>query len=91
LYNPTISSELDAQQWLTSRTNWFNLWKEPWWLFTEGWLGSRDGLVNLERRKIFYLTKIGTRLVGLLIGWSVRWMGQLVVWLIGGLLGDVGW
>jgi len=66
MYNPIISSELDAEQWLTSWTGWFNLWKEPWCPLTEGWLGSRDGLVNLEMRTILYL-------LGLELGWWVGW------------------
>ena len=70
MYNSTISSEIDAQQWFTSQTSWFNLWKEPWCPLTEGWLGSRDSLVGLERKLLY--------LLGLELGW--------MVWLIGGLV-----
>jgi hypothetical protein len=90
MYNLTISSELDAEQWLTSRASWFNLQKEPWCPLTEGWLGSRDGLVDLERRKILYL--LGLEL-GWLVGWLVvRLVGGLVGWLVCRLVGQlVGW
>jgi hypothetical protein len=87
MYNPTISSEIDAQQWFTSETCWFNLWKEPWCPLTEGWLGSRDSLVDLERKLLYLLGLELGWMVCLLIGWSDSWMGQLVVWLIGGLVG----
>jgi hypothetical protein len=69
----TISSELEAEQLLTSQTSQFNLWTEHQYPLREGWEGLTAGLVNLERRKILSLP-------GLKFGW-------LVGGLVGGLVG----
>jgi len=58
------------------------LGKEPHYPLTEGWMGSRAGLVDLERN--FIPTRNATRLVGGLVGRSVNWwVGWLGGWLVG--------
>jgi hypothetical protein len=70
----TLISALHDRQWLTSRPGHFKRGKEPHYPLTEGWMGPRAGVVDLEKRKILCL--IGLEVICWLVISSVGGCGR---------------